>query len=237
MRSWLLAWAALIALHITFGNAVVARAQAPTVAVLYFDYAGSNLELEALQKGLAQMLIADLAGSAPVQVVERTRLEAVLSEHKLAASGKIDPVTAARVGKLLGARYLVLGSYFDVLKTFRVDARIVEVETGKIIKALGADGKADDFSCLEQRLAVGLREALTAIAAQQTTGKPAPATPSKTRPRRPAKLKAETALAYGKALNALDAGKKADAVTILQTVVTAQPDFELAALDLERLIQ
>ena len=113
----------------------------PTIAVLYFDYGGKKAELEPLREGLAQMLITDLADLPEIRVVERTRLKAVLEEHKLAASGKVDAASAARVGKLLGAHALVLGSFFDLAGTLRVDARVVEVETGKI-RALGRRERA-----------------------------------------------------------------------------------------------
>src|SRR3954462_15487681 len=103
----------------------------PTVAILYFDYSGKDPEMGVLKKGLAQMLISDLSGMESVRLVERDRLEEVLAELKLGQTTKIDPQSAAKVGKLLGARYMVLGGYFDLMQTLRADARVVEVETGK----------------------------------------------------------------------------------------------------------
>jgi TolB-like protein len=208
----------------------------PTVAVLYFDYSGKDDQMAVLKKGLAQMLISDLAGLDSIRLVERERLEAVLAELKLAQTAKIDPQTAARVGKLLGARYLVLGGYFDLMGTLRADARVVEVETGKVIESTGATGPPQDFLTLEQKLADGLTLILsrsridaskTAIAAKDT------------RPRvpRPAKLKTDTALAYSKALDAIDHGDKPRAKKELTDVVKAQPDFKLAAIDMDRLLQ
>jgi TolB-like protein len=232
------------------GAAGAARAEAPsgtrrpTLAVLYFDYAGHDAALDPLRKGLAQMLISDLTtGDGAVEVVERDRLEAVLAEQKLSSSGKVDPRTAVRIGKLLGARYLVLGSYFDLLQSLRIDARLVDVETGAIVQSIGADGKADDFLALEQKLAGGVRGAVAHLA---TTA--APATRPEARPperagaRRPAprapkRLKTDTAVKYGQALAALDAGKRGDARALLGKVLADQPDFELASRDLERLMQ
>ncbi len=141
----------------------------PTVAVLYFDYSGKDEQLTVLKKGLAQMLISDLSGLDGVRIVERDRLEAVLTELALQKSGKIDPATAAKVGKLLGARYMVLGGYFDLMKTLRADARVVEVETGKVIDSVGASGKPDDFLVVEEGLSSGLAKILTT----KTTAMPA----------------------------------------------------------------
>jgi TolB-like protein len=208
---------------------------ATTVAVLYFDYSGKNEAMLPLQKGLAQMLITDLANEEIVRVVERERLQAILDEHKLAQSGKVDGKTAARIGKLLGARHLVLGSYFDVAGTLRVDARLVDVETGAIVKSIGAQGKADEFLDLEQKLVEGLRAACATLVRDKAGTDPHPA--GRHGPKPPKHLKTETAVAYGRALLAYDAGDKPTARKLFKNVLQAQPDFELAQRDLDRLIQ
>jgi TolB-like protein len=245
---WLLSSALLLATGLSNGRAAAAspadRSPPPptTIAVLYFDYAGHDQTLEPLKKGLAQMLITDLAVVDTLRVVERERLQALLEEQKLAKSGKIDAGTAARIGKLLGARYLVLGSYFDALGAFRVDARIVSVETGEIVKSVGANGNADDFLGLEQKLADGLREATGKLAQGTGGGRRAADAPAarpdrRVGPKPPRRLNTETAVTYGRALVAMDDGDKKTARTLFRTVLTAQPDFELAQRDFDRLIQ
>lgn len=133
--------------------AQAAPAQAPTLAVLYFDYDGKDAELALLRKGPAQMLISDLLGNESIRVVECERLQEVLAELKLQSTNKIDQTTAVKAGKLMGARYLVLGAYFDVMRQFRADARVVEVKTGRVLHSVGATGKPEDFLSLEQKLA------------------------------------------------------------------------------------
>jgi TolB-like protein len=221
----------------------------PTLAVLYFDYSGHDLSLEALRKGLAQMLISDLAAVDTLRIVERERLQAVLEEQKLARSGKLDAGTAGRIGKLLGARYLVLGSYFDVLGAFRVDARLVDVETGEVVKSVGANGKADDFLGLEQTLAEGLRQAAgTLTPAPGAGGRASAGAGARTLAvagdadrrgalKSPRQLKTETALVYGRALVALDDGDRKTAQALFRKVLSAQPDFALAQRDLDKLMQ
>jgi TolB-like protein len=231
-----------------------AFAAPPTVAVMYFDYQGKDEELALLKKGLASMLISDLAGQEAFDVVERERLEDVLSELKLQSSAKIDQASAVKAGKLLGARYLVLGGYFDVLKTLRVDARVVDVETGKVLKSTGASGKPEEFLAIEQKIAselgVELNDALTRAAIKK---KPQPTKPAKAavavaagdagvrkpvqRVRAPKQLKAATAVEYGRALSALDRRDVKAATASLKKVVAEAPDFELASLDLNRLMK
>ena len=245
----LLAGCLALALSLGLGRAAAIAApdggraaRTTTLAVLYFDYSGHDASLEALRKGLAQMLISDLAAVDRLQVVERDRLQALLDEQKLARSGKTDASTAARIGKLLGARYLVLGSYFDAMGAFRVDARLVDVETGQILKSVGANGKADDFLGLEQTLAEGLKRAALEIPSTSAghgagTVVPAGASGRRPAPAAPRRLKTETALVYSRALVALDDGDRKTAQSLFKKVLSAQPDFELAQRDLNKLVQ
>ena len=223
------------------GHAVAAAAPAPTVAVLYFDYDGKRDELAVLKKGLAQMLISDLAVVEPYQLVERERLQALLDEQKLAQSGKIDRATAARIGKLLGAQMMVMGGFFELGSSLRVDARLVDVETGRILATAGATAKNDEFLDVERKIADDLEQALRRqAAAAPATAPSAPTTPRPPRhprPKPPAHLKTGTAIKYSQALAAADKGDRVGARTRLQAVLTDQPDFVLARADLERMMQ
>jgi TolB-like protein len=211
----------------------------PTVAVLYFDYSGKSEDMAVLRKGLAQMLISDLSALDGVRLVERDRIEEILAELKLGQSGKIDPASAAKVGKLLGARYMVLGGYFDLMETLRADARVVEVETGKVVQSIGAQGKPQDFLGVEQTLSGELAKILTTKTKAMTPSTTPPATGTKTATKiaAPKQLKVKTALRYSKALDALDKKDKATAKKELAEVVKEQPDFKLAQLDMDKLIQ
>jgi TolB-like protein len=213
--------------------APIARAERkPTVAVLYFDYSGKDEQLGMLRKGLAQMMISDLSSLDAIQLVERDRLEDILAELKLGQTNKIDPATAAKAGKLLGARYMVLGGYFDLKSKLRVDARVIEVETGKVIQSVGATGEADDFLALEQKLVTEVG----AVLGKQLALPPAKA-PRAPRVAPPARLSQRTAMLYSRALHDLDTGNKAKAKEKLQQVVLEQEDFKLAILDLDKLMQ
>jgi len=57
--------------------------------------------------------------SSKFSVVERDKLNLVLKEQGLAASGAVDPASAAKVGKILGVKYILLGGIdkFNIDKT------------------------------------------------------------------------------------------------------------------------
>jgi curli biogenesis system outer membrane secretion channel CsgG len=127
-----------------------------TLAVLYFQNSGGPA-YDALKVGMAQMLINDLVGTEDVTVVERTELQAILDELELGHSGMVDPDTAARVGKLLGAEWMAMGTYFELGGTLYVQSRIVRVETGEILHAFSVNDQATAFMELETELATGYR--------------------------------------------------------------------------------
>jgi TolB-like protein len=236
MDAWLRALTAVAVVSLALIGGGAARADSkPTVAVLYFDYSGKDDQLAVLRKGLAQMMISDLSAVDAIQLVERDRLEAVLAELKLGQTTRIAPATAAKAGKLLGARYLVVGGYFDLKEKLRIDARVVEVETGKLVQSVGATGGADDFLALEQKLVGDIGAALDH---QLATPPRAPgAAPPAPRVRPPARLGRHTAVLYARALNDLDAGNRPRARETLKQVVKEQGDFRLAMVDLDKLMQ
>jgi len=59
---------------------------------------------------LSGMLSNELSSSGEFRIVERSKLEGVLEEQNLAASGRVAPGTGAKIGKLTGAQYLVYGT-------------------------------------------------------------------------------------------------------------------------------
>jgi curli biogenesis system outer membrane secretion channel CsgG len=59
---------------------------------------------------LAGMVSNELAATGSFKVLERSKIEAVLSEQNLAASGRVSAGTGAKIGKLTGAQYLIAGT-------------------------------------------------------------------------------------------------------------------------------
>ncbi len=82
-----------------------------TIAVLGFDDRSGN-GAENVAATANEMLSVALARSRTFQVVEREKLDLVLREQELILSGAVDLSgdIIVRLGKLLGARYIVTGS-------------------------------------------------------------------------------------------------------------------------------
>ncbi len=63
-----------------------------------------------LGSGVADIFIAEAYESQQFRITERAEIDKVLFEQDLAQSGRVNPATAAAVGRIEGAEMLVLGS-------------------------------------------------------------------------------------------------------------------------------
>jgi outer membrane protein OmpA-like peptidoglycan-associated protein/curli biogenesis system outer membrane secretion channel CsgG len=89
----------------------------PRVAILDFDYAtvqsssaaifGNDIDIG---KGISDLLVTDLVRSGSYSVIERSAIDKVLAEQNFSNSNRADPGSAARIGKILGADYIIVGS-------------------------------------------------------------------------------------------------------------------------------
>jgi len=117
-----------------------------TKSLAVLDFTNNSLikkdEFGTLSKGIAEMLITELSQITSLMVVERQQLKSMVEEIQLSQSGLIDEESQLAVGKMVGAQYLVLGSYMVAFgDKIRLDSRIVHVETGRTIKAAKAEGQ------------------------------------------------------------------------------------------------
>ncbi len=126
------------------------------LAVLPFEVHVDDDGLNHLGDGVAAMLVTDLQGSDSVRVVERKQLDAVLRELELSESDFVDPATVQRLGKGLGATEVVVGDVTVLGDNLRIDARVVNVETGEVDSAVSADGQVRRFFHVERQVAQDL---------------------------------------------------------------------------------
>ena len=124
-----------------------------TVAVLYFQNKTNQSDLDPLQKGLTLMLITDLSKVGGLQVIERVRLQALIEEMGLGTTGLVAPEAAPRVGRLLGAQWIVGG---EILKgpadQLNLQSNPLEVPTQKILGQLMTGGQLEELFRMEKDL-------------------------------------------------------------------------------------
>ena len=92
-----------------------AQSTRPTVAILSFEYGtiehwwSGNQDIG---EGISDLLVDELVNDGSYRIIERKRLDAILAEQNFSQSERADPSakTLAQVGKMLGVKYLVVGS-------------------------------------------------------------------------------------------------------------------------------
>jgi TolB-like protein len=253
VKSWSLA-AALV----TAPAIAMAQANTPVIAVLYFDnnsFGKDRGDYDGLGKGIADLLINDMATNPSMRIVERDRIQSILQEQALVTAKSIDPQTAVRLGRLLGAQYMITGGFMSDSKgTLLVTSRVINVETGAITNPVKLTNKGDDVLGLIGQLSQKLNTELKLPAPPVRTGEadltkvpgvtasPAGAKQSGRPVTQPAdnasarsqKLDVKTALLYSKALDEQDSGNPQKAAELYRAVLQKFPDFGPARQNLAK---
>lgn len=140
----------------------------PKIAVLPFDdgsikdrWWGNHFDLG---EGVGDELVTALLNLTPktFRVIEREQVDKIIQEQDFGASGRVDTRTAAKIGKILGVQYLVMGrvTEFSVksssgglslggkslgVKTSKaivaIDARLVDTTSAEIIASVTGRGE------------------------------------------------------------------------------------------------
>ncbi len=196
----------------------------PTVAVMYFTNSAlmGNADYAPLSKGMAEVLITELSRNSTIRVVERDRLQQLLEEQDLSASGRVDAETAVRVGKILGARHMLLGTFIiDPRENMRIDVRAVNTETSEVEYVETVEGKADKLIGLISQLGTKINAGLKLP--------PRPADASKfsdSGGKNPNQFRAM--LLLSRAIEEQDRKNVPEAVALYKQAIEANPDFDRA---------
>lgn len=136
---------------------------APTIAFLPFDnYSmGDYQEKIGLYcNALAEFFAHDFSKISDLEVVERNKMDYLLDEIKRTEAGITSQATAVKMGQMLGAKLMVFGTIAQVDdKTARVAARVVDVETSRIVTSVDEEGPPN-FSKMQKSLVAKLAKEL-----------------------------------------------------------------------------
>lgn len=229
-----LAGAAVAALAFTASvpGRMAAQDSRPGLAVIPFENGGSygkdREEFDALRRGLAAMLISELSLNPAVRLVDRDQTQRFLDEQGLGVAERVDAATAAKVGKLVGARYMITGSFIDLYGDFRIDARLINVETGEIMKVVRSDPKLHD-----RRDMFRMVQSVSERIMTDTHFPPLPAGLAQRAAAKPA-IPTEALAFYSRALLYHDRGDKAKAIDYYRKALDIFPDYAEANEGLRR---
>lgn len=202
----------------------------PVIAVLPFENTGSYGQdkeaFEALEAGIPAILDATLAAHPTARVVERGRLRQTLDQQKLGAAHRLDAASATEVAKAAGARYAITGSFADFYGKFRINARVVDAQSGRILKVVSNDDpKLQDRAQLAAILQVVADRIVEAVGL-------APFPPDLAARRRALPTEALTEFSRGVLFE--NQGDRTKAAEAYQRALTAAPDCDEARDGLQR---
>lgn len=145
----------------------LAAADRKTVAVVDFtDLQGNVTELgRFLAEEVSVRLAADARG---LEVIDRMHLKTILQEHKLGASGVIDPQTAVKLGELAGAQALVTGTLTPFGDSVRLAVKVLDTKTARMVTA--ALVELPKTKTIEELLSRGIGGAATPPGGQTSSG-------------------------------------------------------------------
>jgi len=190
-----------------------------TIAVLPWTYLGANPELKPLERGMAHLVVSDLAKVSRLTLLERERVQALADELALGSAGRIDPASAARSGRLLRAAEVVQGSIRETGgKAIRLDANVVSATTAEIRASGSASDQLSRLFSMEKsvvldllgRLGIALSPAEQRAIAERPTSD------------------LQAFLAFSRGLEAEDRGRFGEAAQLFQQAALRDPAFRAA---------
>lgn len=144
----------------------ISYAKKPVMAVVDFtNQTNAGWWTSNVGRELSSMLTNEMASTKAFKMVERQKLDNLIREQDLGASGRVSKGTAAKLGRLTGAQYLVTGTVsayeenvagksggfsFKGLSLggkknsayLAVDLRVVDTTTGEIVDVRTVEGSS-----------------------------------------------------------------------------------------------
>ena len=130
------------------------------LSIAVADFSGQDKEMG---RFLADTLLTDLAQSERLHMVERAEIGKALTELKLQSTGLTEPQDVKKVGKLLGADRLIVGSFLFRDNQLILNARLLDVRTGRVSPggAANVSGSRENVLPLVHQLARSFHRRVT----------------------------------------------------------------------------
>lgn len=114
-----------------------------------------------LAEAMDDNLVTAFVDQGRFQLVERQQLQAILQEQRLSQTPLVEPETAAKIGKILAAEGMLIGTVTETSQAVEMFARFVDVESAEIMAAIdvyGEDLEPRALRLLAEGLAWKLRQ-------------------------------------------------------------------------------
>ena len=110
----------------------------PNRKVAVIDFTAINGTPSDFGALFAERLTTELSQHNGITVIERKQIKKILDEQNFSLSGAIDPASSVKMGNLLGADAIILGTVAPLKGYYEINARLINAEKGTVISALSA---------------------------------------------------------------------------------------------------
>ncbi len=143
----------------------------PAVAVLYFENQTGDPALDWMRTGLTDMMVTDLSQSPDYEVLGTDRVLQILQDLNRADDKVISADVIQQVAERAGVDRVLVGSFVKSGDTIRINARLQEADSGRIVTAERVEGFGESslFSLVDELT----RRIKSQMAMLARTGQPA----------------------------------------------------------------
>lgn len=215
-------------LELTAKSAVAQEAQLSsqpgppnTIAVPPLKFSGSDTSLIPLERGVAELLITDLARSKQLTLLERERMQVLLDEVARGQGDRMDDATKVRAGKMLQAGRLIQGTITQVGTSITLTTAAVSVQTAQVSPVATGDDQLEQLFDLEKKVVMDLFDRLGVTLTPDERSQIQAARPTRN-------LRAF--LAYSRGLMADDRGDFFEAARLFNDARSLDPGFGSASI-------
>ena len=134
------------------------RVQEKTIAVIPLTNASDDQRLTPIVDAIADLLIVQLSRSDSLVLVDRAEIERVIREQALTNSIKTDQ--PLRLGKVVGAQFVLSGSVLEVDGELLITAHLVDVASTRVVKSHKVRARPDRLDRVVARLSSDLMRGL-----------------------------------------------------------------------------
>lgn len=138
----------------------IAKADKKKIAVV--DFADLQGNVTELGRFISEEISVDLTTTSKgFEIIDRTHLKTILTEHKLSLSGIVDQKTVKKLGQIAGVDAIVTGSVTPFGDSVRVTCKVIATDTARVIGA--AKGDIAKTKAIEELLGKGIETTVSNV--------------------------------------------------------------------------
>ncbi len=128
------------------------------IAIVPFKNNTGEKSLDQICTSVGESIVSHLSGLKKFHFIERIQMDKALTEQNFQMTDLVNPENVQQAGKILGVEYIIIGDVQKYKDRFRINARRMRVEDGKLEEAVSAEGPEDDLFDLQDEIGEKFKE-------------------------------------------------------------------------------